>query len=437
MHTGPKLTNNNLVFGYDTGYGLDQGSSTRHYKGEPATNLITAGLPGYFGSGGETLYKSNFYGLNSDSGVFQRNFVTNPALTNSSTYNNNAGLYKNFTTAALSLNTEYLLVSFDFYMIIPYVRHTSTSTGLNGYMGVLYTDGSTGNHSWNTSLNTPNAGDDWNNNSAYIGQWRKIALYIDLTDAKTPASISSMYIYNDRTVTGNGIFTNFIITEHVTVPTGPVLYTSGSRSDTASLIDLKKTTDIDVGGVSFGSTGQPEFDGTNDKIVIPNKTSIDYYTYETVVKINSSDTSYSGFGSNFKSDASGYSGVGNGWVIRLDPNGALQVYTKNNSTTLINPINISGFRAANVNNYIHLVYTYSNGSNKLYVDGVLQATGTALSGTTPSDSTLIIGAYSWGISSQTYYINAHQPVAKLYNTALTVAEINSNFNAYKNRFNIQ
>ena len=30
-----------------------------------------------------------------------------------------------------------------------------------------------------------------------------------------------------------------------------------------------------------------------------------------------------------------------------------------------------------------------------------------------------------------------QPVAKLYNTALTVAEINSNFNAYKNRFDIQ
>ena len=38
MYTGPKLNNEDLAFGYDTGYGLDQGSSTRHYKGEPATN---------------------------------------------------------------------------------------------------------------------------------------------------------------------------------------------------------------------------------------------------------------------------------------------------------------------------------------------------------------------------------------------------------------
>jgi len=437
MYTGPKLHNDNLAFGYDTGYGLDQHSSTRHYKGEPATNVITAGIPGYFGSGGETLYRDNYLGLNSDSGVFQRNFVNNPAQANTSAYNNNAGIYHSgLTFSSLSSNTEYILISFDFYMIDNYVRHSSSSQGLNGYMRVVYTDGSGDNIGWNTSLNTPNAGDDWNNNSAYIGQWRKIALYVQVNSSKTPSSISAMYIYNDRTIKGEGVFTNFIITEHVTAPTGPVLYTSGTRSDTASLIDLKKTTDIDVGNVSFGSTGQPTFDGTDDKIVIPNKTSIGSYTYETVVKINSSDTSYSGFGSNFKSDASGYSGVGNGWVVRLDPNGALQVYTKNNSTTLINPINISGFRAANVNNYIHLVYTYSSGSNKLYVDGVLQATGTALSGATPSDSTLIIGAYSWGISSQTYYINAHQPVAKLYSETLTATEIKSNFNAYKNRFNI-
>ena len=116
MYTGPKLHNDQLVFGYDTGYGLDQHSSTRHYKGEPATNLITSGLPGYFGSGGETLYRDNYYGLNSDSGVFQRNFVSNPATANTSAFNNNAGLYKNFNTAALSSSTEYVLVSFDFYI---------------------------------------------------------------------------------------------------------------------------------------------------------------------------------------------------------------------------------------------------------------------------------------------------------------------------------
>ena len=423
MYTGPKLTNENLVFGYDTGYGLDQHSSTRHYKGEPATNLITAGLPGYFGSGGETLYKSNFYGLNSDSGVFQRNFVTNPALTNSSTYNNNAGLYKNFTTAALSSNTEYLLVSFDFYMIIPYVRHTSTSTGLNGYMGVLYTDGSTGNHSWNTSLNTPNAGDDWNNNSAYIGQWRKIALYIDLTDAKTPASISSMYIYNDRTVTGNGIFTNFVITEHATVPTGPVLYTSGTRSDTASLIDLKKTTDIDVGNVSFDSAGQPTFDGTNDYINIPSSFR-SYFTsapvaVELVLKKSSSDQAAMVV---FDVD-----------ITRWNLN--YNLYTSGQWAFDFYDGTEHVISAGNYDDeYVHFVLQQlTGGTMEIYANGILKGTITTSGNLAPNSSGPRIGSRSNGDSR---YYKGELPVFKIYSSSLSTTEIKNNFNAYKNRFNI-
>ena len=42
MYTGPKLTNDDLVFGYDTGYGVaDNATSTRFYPGEPTTNLYT------------------------------------------------------------------------------------------------------------------------------------------------------------------------------------------------------------------------------------------------------------------------------------------------------------------------------------------------------------------------------------------------------------
>ena len=42
MYTGPKLTNDNLVFGYDTGYGVaDIETSTRFYKGQPTTNVFT------------------------------------------------------------------------------------------------------------------------------------------------------------------------------------------------------------------------------------------------------------------------------------------------------------------------------------------------------------------------------------------------------------
>tara|TARA_R100000951_G_scaffold94429_1_gene83166 strand:+ start:1227 stop:2510 length:1284 start_codon:yes stop_codon:yes gene_type:complete len=427
MYTGPKLHNDQLVFGYDTGYGLDQHSSTRHYKGEPATNLITAGLPGYFGSGGETLYRSNYYGLNSDSGVFQRNFVSNPALTDSSTYNNNAGLYKNFTTAALSSNTEYVLVSFDFYMITPYVRHSNSGTGLNGYMRIEYTDGTASSIGWNTSLNTPNAGDDWNNNSNYIGQWRKIALYVQVNSSKTPSAITHVYIYNDRTITGEGIFTNFIITEHVTPPTGPVNYTSGTRSSTQSIIDLKRTINIDVSNVSFDRTGQPTFDGTSDYI---GKTRRQYTTeawsVETIFKpTDATDTSWNGlFG--------GHLGAGGYWFFHSAGNLALyssagyityRTWTKANTFT--------------VDEFHHLVITYTpatttTGTFNMYYNGgeKTESFSFTFSNIYTLDSQFI------GMGAGNRYGTNDVAVYKEYEKVLSADEVKQNYKAYKNRFNI-
>ena len=41
MYTGPHLIKDNLVFGYDTGYGIaDNKTSTRFYPGEPTTNAV-------------------------------------------------------------------------------------------------------------------------------------------------------------------------------------------------------------------------------------------------------------------------------------------------------------------------------------------------------------------------------------------------------------
>jgi|13_taG_2_1085334.scaffolds.fasta_scaffold08900_2 hypothetical protein len=440
MYTGPKLHNDQLVFGYDTGYGLDQHSSTRHYKGEPATNLITAGLPGYFGSGGETLYRSNYYGLNSDSGVFQRNFVSNPALSNSNTYNNNAGLYKNFTTAALSSNTEYVLVSFDFYMITPYVRHSSSSTGLNGYMGIQYTDGTTSGIGWNTSLNTPNAGDDWNNNSDYIGQWRKIALYVQVNSSKTPSSISSMYIYNDRTITGEGIFTNFMITEHATVPTGPVNYTSGTRSSTQSIIDLKNTAEINVSNVSFDSTGQPTFDGTDDRISIGDTSFTDFgtnnFTIEAVLYIPSDITTSTG---HYKGVVvkKGASSANAGMGIYYNTGHQKFLWSTANGSSSVERFTTNTFGNL-LGTYIHVVMIRDSSvtnNGHFYINGVQEAitSGGSLMNV-DNNYNLLVGASSTLYSN--YFLEGNVPVAKIYNKALSAEEVKQNFNAYKNRFNI-
>jgi len=410
MYTGPKLTNDNLVFGYDTGYGLDQHSSTRHYKGEPATNLITSGLPGYFGSGGETLYRSNYYGLNSDSGVFQRNFVNSPNV------GNNAGLYKNFNTAALNSSTEYIQVSFDFYMITPYVRSGQAATGLNGYLRVQSTNGTFDNYGWDSRYSN-GSGDDWNNNSAYIGKWQKVSLFVDVRDDTTPSAINAMYIYVDFATQGEGIYTNFIITEHTTLPTGPVFYTSGTRSDTASLIDLKKTTDIDVSNVSFDSTGQPTFDGTSDSILVGTVGNYsNTITVEAVFKTSSS--------ASWKNILCGTSGdiifTVNGSKLNFGSQGNSPIAHANYSTTDVND-----------GEWHYGVATYDGSQVKIYVDGVLESTNSRSGNQTPSS--LRVGSNNAGASE---FFNGDIPLVKLYNRVLTAAEITNNYNAYKNRFNI-
>ena len=404
MYTGPKLTNDGLVFGYDTGYGIaDNETSTRFYQGEPTVNEFYGS-----GSSGTILdYSTGYGGL----GSVQTGVLDAFGTTDNVVYRK-TGKLRFGPTGGQDVGT---LIYGNTYTFSIYLRHYGATLMSGGEFDIV--DQSSGGKNYSGTLSS---------NMTY--DWKRFSV------TSTHTNNSNYHFIDVGTYQGTGVFEWCM--PQIDVGSHATPFTKTSRSNTQSLIDLKETNDITVANVSFDSTGQPTFDGSDDKIVVPNQISTGSYTYETVVKISSSDSSYSGFSSNFKSDSSGYSGVGNGWVLRLDPNGKLQIYTKNNSTTLLNPINISGFRAANVNKYIHLVYTYSSGTNKLYLNGVLQATGTGLSGITPSDSTLIIGAYSWGISSQTYYINAHQPIAKLYNQTHTATEIKQNFNAYKNRFNI-
>lgn len=427
MYTGPNTVNDGLVFGYDTGYGVaDNNTATRFYEGEPATNLWDSMLntqpmrphTKHYWDGSKWFENSTYThpGVNGPKGTYLGIVFKHVSGALGNSWSNNSYGYMLRDIACTNGAT----------MTMSSWIYASNDCNIDSIPAVI--EGESGGES--TVAGYP----------VYYDLSNKGTWQVTAKKAISDGNTRFIPLYPRKYGVTNGSFTGFFMWalpqvtygNHVVTPLQP----ASTRSSTQSLIDLTRTTNIDVSNVSFDSTGQPTFDGTDDKIVIADQTSIGAYTYETVVKINTADSSYSGFGSNYKSDASGYSGVGNGWILRLDPSGNLQIYTKNNSTTLINPINISGFRANNSNKYIHLVYTYEDGSNKLYLNGALQQTGTGLSGETASDSTLIIGAYSWGIASQTYYLNGYQPVAKLYNTTLSADEVKQNYKVYKNRFNI-
>ena len=60
MYTGPNIKKRGLVFGFDTGYGVNNTAvATRNYKGRPTTNLAGEPVPAFSnwsGMGGTSEY---------------------------------------------------------------------------------------------------------------------------------------------------------------------------------------------------------------------------------------------------------------------------------------------------------------------------------------------------------------------------------------------
>jgi len=82
-------------------------------------------------------------------------------------------------------------------------------------------------------------------------------------------------------------------------------------------------------------------------------------------------------------------------------------------------------------NYHQIVYTYDNGTGKIYLDGILRNTG---SFTKCNDSEQI--AIGVELEGGGYYFIGNIATTQIYNRALTAAEITQNFNALRGRFGI-
>ena len=82
-------------------------------------------------------------------------------------------------------------------------------------------------------------------------------------------------------------------------------------------------------------------------------------------------------------------------------------------------------------NWHQIVYSYDNGTGKIYLDGVLKNTN---SFTKCNDAEeIIIGGET---ESGGYYFDGNISLVSFYNRVLTAAEIQQNFNANRSRFGI-
>ena len=379
---GPNIIKDNLVFGYDSGYGVaDNQTSTRFFKGKPTENLLAlAGADTDLErSGGAPSYA--YHSVNITSYVQSRWTSSNNRIVQS-----------------FEGKRDYV--------------GGGTGGGNDGYprIYVYFTD-----WSWSSSFGISSY--DW----SYGNQI--------LTMPNPAGKNVYMSIYHMNSQNPGRSYSRKHSVSFSTIDTP---YVSGTRSSTDSLIDLKRATNIDVSNVSFDSTGQPDMDGSNEYVDLGSDIEI-----SSVANAASNGwTAEYVFNSDSASTLQHFNGceedVHNaGWIALYQ--GKLQVWNRSPG------IWKKGDTVFASDTWYHIAFVQVNGTTmQFYVNGVAEGGDHVSYSWNPSKAAFFaryVGRYEHS-GSYSRYFNGNIPVTRLYNKALTASEIKQNYKAFKSRFNI-
>jgi len=387
---GPNIERDGLVFGYDTGYGVaDNNTATRFYPGKSVDNEFYNS-----GTNGNILDHSSGYG---GYGTTQTGALDAFGTTQNTVYRK-TGKIRFGPTNGADIGTLYYGNTYTFSI---YLRHVSgqpegTSMELDivdratsrSYTGTL---GSNMTYDWKRFWVTATH----NNNSNYH--------FIDV-----------------GTYQGTNVFEWCMPQIELGTVASP--FTSTERSSTNSLLDLTKSTTIDVANVSFDSDGLPTFDGTDDYISLGDSSMWDFGlngTIETLVKPTNS--------------------TGNDRLWCIDNNSSnLDAYLNSTGYNVYMHGNVVGTTTSlTQNQYNHLVVVYNSGTVQIYINGVAgtmtgTTTGYNIVNNSGNNSNLYLGCYR----DLSYNLYGDMSIFKIYNRALSAQEVQQNYKAYKNRFNL-
>ena len=389
---GPNIERDGLVFGYDTGLNPSSNfdhrvSKRRFFKGRNTTNIVTnTNLDTGWSKGYNTSIQTNDYPP--PTGVTSQVYSFIDSDGNGSGYWYSYGDY-----APQDPSTT--------YTISLWVRTVGSNFILRAY-----------------TANNSETGRQWTN---YItipgdGKWHR-AVFNSIT---TPANTQSDSLsYQFTTFPANQRV--WICAPQMEPSSVASPFIDGTRSSTESLQDLTKSTTIDVSNVSFGSDGLPTFDGTDDFIAITDllaSESIGAGTQLTISLWLNCD-SY-GIRMPFSTGQTG--------------NDRIYYWTQDSKNTW----RVGNYTSTTGHSTLPSVGTWFNttlvidGTNVTgYLNGEEDYTGSYTGFTTANYATF--GRHG---ASSSYYFDGKIAVAKIYNKSLTPSEVQKNFKAYKNRFNI-
>lgn len=383
ISSGPNTFERGLSFGFDTGHGeSDNTTPTRYNKGEPTVNFVTIPFEklGNDGSGQSSVGTKTTISTNHvrivDVGSNTRQSHLIQGLTPNTVYTVSVQFKKIYGTPTF----RFQLQGYSGSSYVNTIKFTNTSeTGLTNISG------------WQTAKWTFTLPSNCNGLRIWWQDGADYTTYTHSFELKNPQLESKGYV------------TPFI---------------DGTRSTTKSLIDLKKTIDIDTSNVSFDSTGQPVFDGTDDNIILNPSTKWAIGqdgTIEMMVKPTNS--------------------TGNDRLWCVDNNStSLDAYLNGTTYNVYLHGGVVGTNTPLIlNSWNYLVVTYSGGEIQIYINGseaVMNGNTTGYNIT--NGGTLFLGSFP----NPSYNLYGSVGFFKLHKGSITFEEVKQNYNSQKNRFDI-
>lgn len=375
-HAGPNTTGeNNIVFSYDTG------DTTNSYRGEPTTNLYTTLTFGFYqqeGTHSATRTVGPAPNLNLPTNYDYTTVVT------TGNWQSEVNRLIIWTNSTLSNGT---------YNISFWARVTSTTSATIGC--AFY-------------------GNALNQTMSLTTEWKRFSIQSTTHPVFRATEFGSL----------SGAITFQIAGLQIEAKSHSTPYVNGTRSVTQGLLPLISNSTIDLSSVSYDSSAQIVFDGTDDTI------SIDSYAAIELVDNVSIEYVYMRLSTDPILDiiANKYHSVG--WELFCQTGATFALAGRNGDGTYYATSN-AAYTIQN-NQYYHLVAIKDGLSWRLYVNGALYASLTTNTvGTWSNTGVLQIGGEGSG-----YYPNMKLPIFKIYNTVLSADQIKQNYQKYKTRFNL-
>jgi hypothetical protein len=260
---------------------------------------------------------------------------------------------------------------------------------------------------------------------AATGNWQRLYITRTLTDGSTTAVQARVATATN----GATIWWDGLVMEQKPYATQ---FTPSSRSVTGSLFNLLNKTGINVGSVSYTTTPftpQITFDGTDDIIQVPAApwNILQTFTLEAIFKANG--TAGSGYHVLFQKEG-GFSG-GAVYGLRAENAGGNLFAMICYDAQAVNALTLGSTTLVTNGKYYHVVSTFDSSYNwKIYINGVLENSRTLITVPFQNTSPIFIGR------GDGRTMNGDLPISKIYNRALSTAEVLNNYNNYKTRFNL-